>query len=134
MRLIIIVICRDVSSYKTARRIFKHATHAHQNDPDLLCGHKLLSSACLTSLLSKASHEPASAPVSAPPRPLAVNFAGIGLKNTGKKSLMETLETLKVGPGYATCQFVVSGGVFNFYFFCRNPLGPREAFFSPVGL
>lgn len=69
----------------------------------------------VTNYFTPPSHEPASAPVSAPPRPLAVNFAGIGLKNTGKKSLTETLETLKVGPGYATCQFVVSGGVFNVF-------------------
>lgn len=101
-----------MSSYKTARRIFKHAAHAHRNDPDLLRGHELLYSPCLTSLLSKASREPASAPVSAPPWPLAVNSAVIGLKNTGKKSPIETLETLKVGHGYATCQFVVSAGVF----------------------
>lgn len=94
-----------------------------------LCGYYLLYS----EPQSKTSHEVASAPASAPPQPFVVSFAGAGFQNTGKKSLMEMLETLKVEPGYATRQFVVSGeGVFRF--FAGILWVHARPFSSPVGL
>lgn len=82
---------------------------------------------------SKTSQELASAPTSAPPQPFVVSFAGAEIQNTGKKSLMEMLETLKVEPGYATRQFVVSGEGF-YYFFGGILWVHARPFSSPVGL